>query len=102
MSRIHNGATRSQGTNFQVYFCLYFFIFSSFVCACLLLIFIFIVAKVVFTCEDVKSDGSRFEDGGFASVVSGVGRTGIPDDGRRRIVLQLIVFDKEFISGRAV
>ena len=33
---------------------------------------------VVFTCEDVKSDGSRFEDGGFASVVARVRRTGVP------------------------
>ena len=52
---------------------------SSFVCVCLFLIFIFIVAKVVFTCEDVKSDGSRFEDGGFASVVARVRRTGVPN-----------------------
>ena len=48
------------------------------------------------TCEDMKPNSSCFEDGGFAGVVSGVGRTGIPDDGRRRIVLQLIVFDKEW------
>lgn len=44
----------------------------------------------------MKPNCSGFEDGGFAGVVSGVGRTGIPDDGRRRIVLQLIVFDKEW------
>ena len=31
LSRIHNNATRSQGTNFQVYFCLYF-------CLCLRLL----------------------------------------------------------------
>ena len=42
-------------------------------------IIIFVVAKVVFTCEDVKSDGSRFEDGGFASVVARVRRTGVPN-----------------------
>ena len=31
------------------------------------------------TCKDMKPNCSCFEDGGFASVVSGVGRTGIPD-----------------------
>jgi len=31
------------------------------------------------SCEDVKSDGGRFEDGGFASVVARVRRTGVPD-----------------------
>lgn len=31
-------------------------------------------------CEDMKPNSSSFEDGWFAGVVSGVGRTGIPDD----------------------
>ena len=65
---------------------------SSFVCVfCCCVpfhILIFIVAKVVFTCEDVKSDGSRFEDGGFASVVARVRRTGVP-----KIVMIIFAFN---------
>ena len=84
MSRIHYGhrSTVPQGHRVRTFKFIFVFTFSfisSFVCVCLLLIFIFIVAKVVFTCEDVKSHGGRFEDGGFASVVARVRRTGVPN-----------------------
>ena len=32
------------------------------------------------TCQYMKPNCSSFEDGGFAGVVSGVGRTGIPGE----------------------
>ena len=53
----------------------------------------FIVAKVVLTCEDVKSDGSRFEDGGFASVVARVRRTGVPN-----IVMVIFAFNYLYVA----
>ena len=55
--------------------------------------FIFIFAKVVLTCEDVKSDGSRFEDGGFASVVARVRRTGVPN-----IVMVIFAFNYLYVA----
>ena len=75
-------------TGYELYFCLYFCLCFRLLSLCAFSIsFIFIVAKVVFTCEDVKSDGSRFEDGGFASVVARVRRTGVP-----KIVMIMIIF----------
>ena len=53
----------------------------------------FIVAKVVLTCEDAKSDGSRFEDGGFASVVARVRRTGVPN-----IVMVIFAFNHLYVA----
>ena len=45
------------------------------------------------TCEDVKSDGGRFEDGGFASVVARVRRTGVPN-----IVMIIFAFNYFYLA----